>query len=53
MNYNVPELIKGPVKFTAAQLAAAAFDKENMLNAVLDPNVKPRGKVGSDVEYER
>ena len=43
-NYNVPELIKGPVKVSAQELARVAFDNENMLKAQLDPKVQARIK---------
>lgn len=43
-NYNVPELIKGPVKVTAQELRRVAYDNENMLNAKLDPKVQVRIK---------
>ena len=43
-NYNVPELITGPVTVTPQELARAAYDNENMLHARLDPEVKERIK---------
>jgi len=44
INYNVPELIKGPVKISPAQLARIAYENDKMIHAKLDPRVKPKQK---------
>ncbi len=40
--FNVPEMIKGPVKTRAQKIIRIAYDNENIRNARLDPKVEPR-----------
>lgn len=40
--YNVPELVKGQVSVSPQELLETAYDKENALQAKLDPKIKPR-----------
>jgi hypothetical protein len=39
INYNIPQLVKGPVKISPGELAKAAFQKETRLKANLDPRL--------------
>lgn len=54
-NYNVPELITGPVTISPQKLAAAALDNSKILNAKLDPNVTARPSMtqGADSEFQK
>lgn len=51
INYNVPELITGPVEATPHKLYKVAYDNEKMKQATLDPRVSPRKKM-SDEEMD-
>jgi len=51
--YNVPEMIKGPVKTRAQEIIRVAYDNEDIRNAQLDPKVKPRKQnTGGESLYE-
>ncbi len=43
INYNVPELAKHKIDVSAHALRNLAYDNENVVQATLDPRVKPRG----------
>jgi hypothetical protein len=40
--YNIPELVRGRVKFDPRQLRQVVLDNKKTIAATLDPNVKPR-----------
>ncbi len=50
INYNVPELVRGPVEIKPQKLRKVAYDNTKMIKATLDPNVKPKKNRGSEQE---
>jgi len=52
LNYNVPELVNGPVNVSPQKLAKIAYDNENMVRAKLDPRVKPKKKQDNEFYEE-
>ena len=44
INYNVPELAKSAIQATPHQIFKVAYDNEKMIQAELDPRVRPRKK---------
>ncbi len=47
INYNVPEMAKAKIKVNAHTLRKIAYDTQHVIQAQLDPRVKPRQKQGS------
>jgi hypothetical protein len=51
INYNVPELVNGPVDVSAHELVRIAYDQNHITRARLDPRVSPRPH-GDDEEID-
>ena len=50
INYNVPEMSKGEIDIKPKQLKKIAYDNSKIINATLDPKIKPKKSNGSNQE---
>ncbi len=48
LNYNVPELVNGPIKVNPQKLAKVAYDNDKLVRAKLDPRVQPKKKMDNE-----